>query len=44
MDSMMGMMGWPMMLGMGVIWLLLLLVLLLAAAALVKYLLGGRRS
>ena len=44
MDGIMGMMSWPMMLGMGVIVLLLLLMLLLAAAALVKCVLGGRRS
>lgn len=37
------MMGWPMMLGMGLIWLLVLLVLILGAAALVKYLMGGSR-
>ena len=44
MDGMMSMMGWPMMIGMGLFWLLVLLVLLLAAAALVKYLMRGRRS
>lgn len=44
MDGMMSMMSWPMMIGMGLFWLLVLLVLALAAAALVKYLMGGRRS
>ena len=44
MDGMMSMMGWPMMIGMGLFWLLVLLVLALAASALVKYLMGGRRS
>lgn len=39
-----GMMGWPMMLGMGIFWVLVLLVLVLAAAALIKYLMSGRRS
>lgn len=41
MDGMM--MGWPMMAGMGLIWLLVVVVLVLAAAALVKYLMGGSR-
>lgn len=34
-------MGWSMMGGMGLIWLLVVLVLVLAIAALVKYLRGG---
>ena len=42
-DGMMSMMGWPMMIGMGVFWILVLVVLLLAAASLVKYLMGGSR-
>ena len=43
MDGMMSMMSWPMMLGMGLFWVLVLAVLVLAAAALVKYLAGGSR-
>ena len=42
MDGMMSM-GWPMMIGMGLFWLLTIAVLLLAAAALIKYLIGGAR-
>lgn len=40
---MMSMMGGPMMLAMGVLWLLVLAVLLLSLAALVKYLRSGTR-
>lgn len=44
MDGMMSMMSWPMMVGMGLFWVLVLLVLVLAAVALIKYLMSGRRS
>ena len=43
MDGMMSMMSWPMMLGMGLLWLLVVLALLLAVAALVKYLVRERQ-
>lgn len=44
MDGMMSMMGWPMMVGAGLVVLLVVVVLLLAIAALAKYLMSGRRT
>lgn len=44
MDGMMSMMGWPMMVGAGLVALLVVVVLLLAIAALAKYLMSGRRT
>lgn len=41
-DMMDGGMGWMMMAGMGLVWLLVVLVLILGAAALLKYLLTRR--
>ena len=38
------MMGWGMMTGMGLIWILIVLLLILSAAALIKYLVSGRRD
>ena len=38
------MMGWGMMTGMGLIWILLVLLLLLGVAALVKYLVSSKRD
>ena len=38
-----GIMGGPMMWGMGLLWLLVIIVLILAAAALTKYLFSSRK-
>lgn len=38
------MMGWGMMAGMGLIWILIALLLILSAAALIKYLFSSRRD